>query len=156
MLLSLVFITSCNKDEKQPINSSSPEVLVLTTNKKDFVIKEKKDLVEYTMAKLKLKSEDLLKEVEILLTRDDIEEYYLVKGKYLDVKKDRIITFGIPFNIDGNNLNKANEGECVMTCDPDENCNNGCEQVIHEKCKRQSCSCSTSGVGGKCSASMTF
>jgi hypothetical protein len=154
ILSCLILITSCNKDEKQPINNASMEALILTTKGKDFIIKEKDDLVKYTATKLKLKSEDLLKEVEILLTRDDIGEYYLVKGKYLDIKTDRIITFGIPFNIDSNNPNKANDEGCTMTCDPDSDCNNGCNQVIHERCKRQSCSCTT--VGGKCSAGTSF
>lgn len=154
LLSCLIFIFSCTKDEKSIVENSQDNVLILSTETNDFFIKTNKDLRTYAVNKFKLKSDDLLKSVDVILTRDNIGEYYLVKGTYLDTKKDRIITFGIPFNINSNNLNKANEGSCTMTCDPDAGCNDGCEQVIHERCKRQSCSCSNGT--GSCSSSMSF
>ncbi len=150
ILFSILLLTSCVKEE-----GIAPSIYDLTFNSegKSYDIKTDNDLSTFAAERLKLKSLNSLKSVYLEEATDSQGDYYLVRGKYFDVKKEVMITFGIPLSFTTSDRTKAATGECTMKCEATDGCVDGCEQTIHERCKRQTCRCS---MGGKCNAAMSF
>jgi hypothetical protein len=156
-LLILLFVstilTSCYvSNEDVDVVPFTPYNLTLVSNENTFNIKTNEDLISYAFNKMNLSKDKIITTVFLESAKDSQGDYYLVKGKYTDETKN-IISFGIPLNIIDGNPDMAQDGNCTMTCNPQNDCNNGCEQVIQERCKRQSCSCSMSTGSSKSSIS---
>lgn len=98
-------------------------------------------------------------EIEILsmektYNNDTQNWYYGFMAKYT-LENGHTINFAMPFEIkttDDNTLVLA-AGDCEMTCVPAELCP-GCEQTIHEMCKRQTCKCTL--TASQCTAKTVF
>jgi len=146
-------LQSCNEQEITPSTVS----YLIQSNGERIELKTNSDIASYLSTRNAFK--DQVVENAILFEAEDSEgKFYIAQGQFTS-QEGYITTVSIPLNMkitkksNNNLILLSGEGSCEMTCEAEAGCS-GCEQTIHERCKRQSCVCKQSN--GKCKGSVKF
>ncbi len=168
VLLLFAFFDSCNKEEiplktmedpAENINEPSAQksMVYLPEEKMIFKVDDKSEIKRLVKKVADEKENIQIKSSRFTTLKDSRGEYKAVTAKY--EAGDKLISLVIPL-VQPEDLSFEKEGatvylvdECTMKCTSAWMCDS-CKQVIHERCKSQTCTCE-SGSGG-CSSKISF
>lgn len=153
LFICSLILQSCSQEELLEKNEFHS---FLKTKQGLKSIQEQEVLKAYLIDKAPNKNIQV-KDVTLETLTDEEGEFKAIKGQYF-TSEGQLVNIVIPLvekqkkSSDGSNIIYASGG-CTMTCTP-KNDIGGCEQTIHERCKRQSCECKQ--PNGECKSSISF
>ena len=151
LVLSFITFYACEQEHAIP---SLSDAIVIGIDDQRFNTTKQQDLEDLVHFKVK-ETIKKIESVQIITTNDEQGDFFVVTSKYLN-DKNQVVNLAIPLK---ESITKANNVsysvDCTMSCTAERFCT-GCDQTIHQRCKRQTCKCSGgSGLGG-CKSTMGF